>query len=103
MNSSCKALPPGNLAPVCVSSKNFIIIFRNLQPVETWFVSFLTQGEGWHNYHHAFPWDYKAAEYTMHFNLSATLIRFFEKIGIAYDLKSASPEMVIDMLLENII
>ncbi|KOB71346.1 Acyl-CoA desaturase BmorQPVE1, partial [Operophtera brumata] len=67
---------------------------QNLQPVESWFVSFLSLGEGWHNYHHAFPWDYKAAELTMHFNFSATLIRFLETIGLAYDLKTASPEMV---------
>ncbi|KOB70664.1 Acyl-CoA delta-14 desaturase, partial [Operophtera brumata] len=66
---------------------------QNLQPVESWFVSFISLGEGWHNYHHAFPWDYKAAELTMHFNFSATLIRFFETIGLAYDLKTASPEM----------
>ncbi|KAJ8718941.1 hypothetical protein PYW07_016497 [Mythimna separata] len=67
---------------------------QNLQPVESWFVSFLSLGEGWHNYHHAFPWDYKAAELTMHFNFSASLIRFFERMGLAYDLKSASPDMV---------
>ncbi|XP_045767209.1 acyl-CoA Delta-9 desaturase-like isoform X2 [Maniola jurtina] len=67
---------------------------KKLQPVESWFVSFISLGEGWHNYHHAFPWDYKAAELSMHFNQSASFIRFFEKIGLAYDLKTASPEMV---------
>ncbi|CAG9579878.1 unnamed protein product [Danaus chrysippus] len=67
---------------------------KKLQPVESWFVSFLTLGEGWHNYHHAFPWDYKAAELSMHFNQSATFIRMFEKLGLAYDLKTASPDMV---------
>lgn len=65
-----------------------------MQPVESWFVSFLSLGEGWHNYHHTFPWDYKAAELSMHFNQTATFIRMFEKLGLAYDLKSASPEMV---------
>lgn len=54
----------------------------------------ISLGEGWHNYHHAFPWDYKAAELTMHFNQSASIIRFFERIGLAYDLKTASPEVV---------
>ncbi|XP_013193953.1 acyl-CoA Delta-9 desaturase-like [Amyelois transitella] len=74
---------------------------KNLQPVESWFVSFISLGEGWHNYHHAFPWDYKAAELTMHFNLTATFIRFFEKIGWAYDLKSVSPEMVTNRILRT--
>ncbi|CAK1579265.1 unnamed protein product [Parnassius mnemosyne] len=67
---------------------------KNLQPVESWFVSFLTFGEGWHNYHHAFPWDYKAAELPTHFNTSAVIIQMFEKLGLAYDLKTVSPEMV---------
>ncbi|CAH0399119.1 unnamed protein product [Chilo suppressalis] len=67
---------------------------KNLQPVESWFVSCISLGEGWHNYHHAFPWDYKAAELSTHFNASAQIIEFFEKIGLAYDLKTASPDMV---------
>ncbi|CAH2040385.1 unnamed protein product, partial [Iphiclides podalirius] len=66
---------------------------KNLQPVESWFVSLVTMGEGWHNYHHTFPWDYKAAEQSMHFNPTATLIRICEKLGMAYDLKTTSPEM----------
>lgn len=57
-------------------------------------MSFISLGEGWHNYHHAFPWDYKAAELTMHFNLSASIIRFLARIGLAYELKSASTVMV---------
>lgn len=62
--------------------------------MESWFVSFISFGEGWHNYHHAFPWDYKAAELSTHFNQSAKFIEYFEKIGLAHDLKTASPEMV---------
>ncbi|CAH2085623.1 unnamed protein product [Euphydryas editha] len=67
---------------------------KKMQPVESWFVSLITFGEGWHNYHHTFPWDYKAAELSMHFNPTASFIRMFETLGLAYDLKSASPEMV---------
>ncbi|XP_068622369.1 (11Z)-hexadec-11-enoyl-CoA conjugase-like [Battus philenor] len=67
---------------------------KNLQPVESWFVSLISLGEGWHNYHHTFPWDYKAAELSMHFNMSATFIEMFEKMGLASNLKTASPEMV---------
>lgn len=64
--------------------------------MESWFVSLISLGEGWHNYHHAFPWDYKAAELSMHFNQSASIIRFLQRIGLAYDLKTASPELVSD-------
>lgn len=61
----------------------------------------ISMGEGWHNYHHAFPWDYKAAELTMHFNQSASFIRFFERIGLASDLKTASPEVVRATINDN--
>lgn len=58
-------------------------------------VSVLALGEGWHNYHHTFPWDYKAAELGQYsLNFSTCLIDTFAKIGWAYDLKSVSPEMV---------
>jgi stearoyl-CoA desaturase (delta-9 desaturase) len=52
-------------------------------------------GEGWHNYHHVFPWDYKAAElgkYT--FNVTTALIDLFSLLGWAYDLRVPTVEMV---------
>lgn len=52
-------------------------------------------GEGFHNYHHVFPWDYKAAElgdYSL--NFTTAFIDFFAWLGLAYDLKSVSPEIV---------
>ena len=58
-------------------------------------VSIFALGEGWHNYHHVFPWDYKTAEwgnYSM--NLTTAFIDFFAKIGWAYDLKSVNPETI---------
>ncbi|XP_063836896.1 stearoyl-CoA desaturase-like [Ostrinia nubilalis] len=67
---------------------------KTIQPVETWFVSLLSLGEGWHNYHHAYPWDYKAAEIGMPLNPTASLIRLCASLGLAYDLKSVDPEML---------
>ncbi|CAG9138792.1 unnamed protein product [Plutella xylostella] len=74
---------------------------QNLQPVESWIVSLIAFGEGWHNYHHAFPWDYKAAELGGFINPSTHVIHFFEKLGLAYDLKSASPEMVKNRIIKT--
>ncbi|CAG9785488.1 unnamed protein product [Diatraea saccharalis] len=52
-------------------------------------------GEGWHNYHHVFPWDYKAAELGNYStNLSTGLIDLAAKWGLAYDLKTVSVEMI---------
>jgi stearoyl-CoA desaturase (delta-9 desaturase) len=58
-------------------------------------VSALTVGEGWHNYHHTFPWDYKTAElgdYSL--NFTTAFIDFFAYIGWAYDLKQTSEKLV---------
>jgi len=52
-------------------------------------------GEGWHNYHHVFPWDYKAAElgrYTL--NVTTALIDLFSLFGWAYDLRVPPVEMI---------
>ncbi|KAJ9598830.1 hypothetical protein L9F63_026635, partial [Diploptera punctata] len=52
-------------------------------------------GEGFHNYHHTFPYDYKAAELRSPiFNLTARFIDFFAKFGWAYDLKVVSEETI---------
>lgn len=35
---------------------------RNIRAIENKYVAAFAFGEGWHNYHHVFPWDYKTAE-----------------------------------------
>lgn len=58
-------------------------------------VSIAALGEGWHNYHHVFPWDYKAAELGNYkLNVTTLFLDFFSKIGLVYDMKTASPELV---------
>lgn len=60
-----------------------------------YFVSTTTTGEGWHNYHHVFPWDYKTAELgNYRYNITTAFIDFFAKIGWAYDMKTVSKEMI---------
>ncbi|GLG96655.1 Acyl-CoA Delta(11) desaturase [Gryllus bimaculatus] len=68
---------------------------KNISPVENFAVSMAALGEGWHNYHHVFPYDYKTAElgnYTL--NLTTAFIDFFCWLGWAYDAKSVSENMV---------
>lgn len=68
---------------------------KGINPTENIFVAIAAQGEGWHNYHHVFPWDYKAAElgnYRM--NISTAFLDFMHFIGQAYDLKTATKEMI---------
>ncbi|KAG5889224.1 hypothetical protein JTB14_018647 [Gonioctena quinquepunctata] len=68
---------------------------RYINPAENLTVSILALGEGWHNYHHTFPWDYKTSELGKYsVNFSAAFIDFFAKVGWAYDLKTVSEEMI---------
>lgn len=58
----------------------------------------LTLGEGWHNYHHVFPWDYKTAELgNYRYNISTAFIDFFAKIGkIIESMKQSTQILIID-------
>ncbi|XP_050676343.1 acyl-CoA Delta(11) desaturase-like [Leptidea sinapis] len=67
---------------------------KNIVPSENRFVATVTLGEGWHNYHHMFPFDYKAAEHFDPFNWCTYFINFFRSIGWAYDFREATPEMI---------
>ena len=70
-------------------------MIRTISATENLSVALLTFGEGFHNYHHAFPWDYKAAELGNYgLNLSTAFIDLFAKIGWAYDLKVATREII---------
>ncbi len=53
-----------------------------------------TWGEGYHNYHHTFPWDYRASEFASFINLSSLFIEFFARIGWVTDLKVVSTDMI---------
>ncbi|PSN54673.1 Acyl-CoA desaturase [Blattella germanica] len=68
---------------------------KTLNPAENKIVAALAYGEGWHNYHHTFPYDYKAAELGNYsYNLTTAFIDFFAALGWAYDLKTV-PESVV--------
>lgn len=73
----------------------FQLFFRALNPSQNVSVAAFALGEGFHNYHHVFPWDYKTAELgDYHLNYTTAFIDFFAKIGWAYDLKSVSTEII---------
>jgi len=68
----------------------------SINPSENLSVSLGALGEGWHNYHHVFPWDYKAAELgNYRANLTTAFIDFFALIGWAYDMKTVSKDMIL--------
>jgi len=57
-------------------------------------VSSLTLGEGWHNFHHVFPSDYRAAEYGHRDDISTTFLGLMKRIGWAYDFKETPQQLI---------
>ncbi|KOB63425.1 Delta 11 desaturase [Operophtera brumata] len=67
---------------------------RSIAPSQNIGVSIANLGEGFHNYHHTFPFDYRAAELGNIFNPTTKFIDLFAWLGWAYDLKTASHDLV---------
>lgn len=69
---------------------------KSISPREGPNVRYLTYGEGYHNYHHAFPWDYSASElgWERNFNPSTLVIDCFAWLGWAWDRRKATENMV---------
>jgi len=67
---------------------------KNIGPAENRLVSVLAMGEGFHNYHHTFPYDYGTSEWGFRLNVTTRFINAMAKLGFAYDLRTASPSVV---------
>ncbi|XP_055691250.1 acyl-CoA Delta(11) desaturase-like [Lutzomyia longipalpis] len=67
---------------------------KSILPAQNEFVSFIAGGEGYHNYHHVYPWDYRTAELGSNYNLTAKLIDYCAKKGWVYDLKVPTEESI---------
>ncbi|XP_076686921.1 acyl-CoA Delta-9 desaturase isoform X2 [Andrena cerasifolii] len=75
---------------------------RRVKPTENAAVSLFTLGEGWHNYHHSFPWDYKAAELGAYsLNGTTAFIELMARLGLAYNLKTPRKELVDRTILKK--
>nr|XP_004659507.2 acyl-CoA desaturase 1 [Jaculus jaculus] len=68
---------------------------KNIQSRENILVSMGAVGEGFHNYHHAFPYDYSASEYRWHINFTTFFIDCMAAIGLAYDRKKVSKASIL--------
>ncbi|XP_035714860.1 stearoyl-CoA desaturase 5 [Folsomia candida] len=74
---------------------------KGLNPSENMAVSILTGGEGWHNFHHVYPQDYKASELGLYaFSPATAFIDLFATLGLAYDLKTI-PKRVIELRMQR--
>jgi stearoyl-CoA desaturase (delta-9 desaturase) len=61
---------------------------------DSWILAFLTWGEGWHNYHHRFPFDYRNGPRTYDWDPGKWMIYGFSKLGWCWNLKQ-TPEVEI--------
>ena len=67
---------------------------KNIGPVENRLVSLLAIGEGFHNYHHTFPYDYRTSEWGFKLNLTTMFLDGMAAIGQAHKLRTATPATV---------
>ncbi len=59
---------------------------------DSWVVSLVTLGEGYHNYHHAHQRDYRNGPRWYNFDPSKWLIFGMSMVGVAWDLSRMQPE-----------
>ncbi|RME31502.1 acyl-CoA desaturase, partial [Candidatus Woesearchaeota archaeon] len=60
---------------------------REQTAVDNYLMAFLTFGEGYHNYHHSFPNDYRNGVRWWHFDPTKWLIWLLAQAGLATDLR----------------
>jgi len=63
----------------------------SINPSENGMVSLFALGEGWHNWHHLYPWDYATSEYGIwkRWNPTKLQIDVFAALGLVWDRKRA--------------
>ncbi len=78
----------------CINSVCHIFGKRSYSNEQTardnWVTALFTYGEGFHNFHHQFPLDYRNGIRAYHYDPSKWLIRSLSYIGLASDLKRVS-------------
>lgn len=64
----------------------------DVYPAENPIVAFFAVGEGWHNWHHKYPFDYATSEFgvSSQFNPSKLVIDACAALGLAWNLKRAT-------------
>ena len=67
-----------------------------IEPRENPLVIYASFGEGYHNYHHTFPWDYSTSEFNWiaNFNFTTLMIDLFALIGQVDERKTASEDII---------
>ena len=75
----------------------------NTSARDSWIMAFLTFGEGFHNYHHKFQWDYRNGIKWYNFDPSKWIIRFLSIFKVAYNLRKASESSILRAKIETLL
>ncbi len=67
---------------------------------DSWISALLTYGEGYHNFHHKFPGDYRNAILPWQYDPSKWFIWTLSKLGIAWDLHKTPEERILQARIE---
>ena len=62
---------------------------------DSWIAAIFTMGEGYHNYHHEFQWDYRNGVKPWQLDPSKWFIWGLSKLGLASDLKCVPKERIL--------
>ena len=65
-----------------------------------WFVALITNGEGYHNFHHRFPGDYRNGIRWYHWDPSKWVIAFLEKVGMVWEVRKTSTFKILQAKLQ---
>lgn len=68
--------------------------------VDNWITALFTYGEGFHNFHHQFPIDYRNGIRFYHFDPSKWLIRGLAALGLASNLRTVTEEQMLRYQLQ---
>jgi stearoyl-CoA desaturase (delta-9 desaturase) len=68
---------------------------------DSWFFALLTNGEGYHNFHHAFGSDYRNGVRWYHWDPSKWFISTLEKVGLASNLKRTPDAIILKARMET--
>ncbi|CDR42748.1 CYFA0S10e01838g1_1 [Cyberlindnera fabianii] len=70
-------------------------------PRDHWITALVTFGEGYHNFHHEFPSDYRNAIKWYQYDPTKVLIWASSKVGLAYNLKTFSQNAIEQGLVQQ--
>ncbi len=68
---------------------------------DSWVFALLTNGEGYHNFHHAFGSDYRNGVRWYHWDPSKWFISTLEKLGLAHNLKRTPDAIILKARMET--